>query len=94
MDPARAGRNQIHLYLTNQAGQPEDVDEATVSATLASRQVGPLRLRAHRAGPGHFVVHGAQLALTGDWQLRVDTRRGEFDADSTTLSVTIRKDST
>ena len=92
VDPARAGRNQIHLYLTNQAGQPEDVDEATVSATLASRQVGPLRLRAHRAGPGHFVVHGAQLALTGDWQLRVDTRRGEFDADATTVSVPIGKE--
>ena len=63
VDPAAAGRNQIHLYLTNPSGQPTDVDEASVSATLASRQIGPLRLQAHRAGPGHFIVHGAQLAL-------------------------------
>jgi copper transport protein len=93
VDPAAAGRNQIHLYLTNESGQPTDVDEATVSATLASREIGPLRLRAHRAGPGHFVVRGAQLALAGDWQLRVETRRGEFDAATATVSVPIRKES-
>lgn len=93
VDPAAAGRNQIHLYLTSPSGQPTDVDEASVSATLASRQVGPLRLVAHRAGPGHFIVHGAQLALAGDWQLRVETRRGEFDAATATVSVPIRKES-
>ena len=69
------------------------MDEASVSATLASRGIGPLRLVAHRAGPGHFAVHGAQLALAGDWQLRVETRRGEFDAATATVSVPIRKDS-
>ncbi len=93
VDPATAGRNQIHLYLTNSSGQPTDVDEATVSATLASRQIGPLRLEAHQAGPGHFLVHGAQLALAGDWQLRVEVRRGEFDSATATVSVPIRKES-
>jgi copper transport protein len=93
VDPATAGLNQIHLYLTNPAGQPTNVDEASVSATLASRKIGPLRLTAHPAGPGHFIVHGAQLALDGDWQLRVETRRGDFGAASATVSVPIRKES-
>ena len=53
-------------------GQPPDVDEASVAASLASRGIGPLRFTAHRAGPGHFVVHGAHLALAGDWQLRLE----------------------
>jgi copper transport protein len=92
VDPAAAGRNQIHLYLTDKSGQPTDVDEASVSATLASRQVGPLRFRTNHAGPGHFVVQRAQLALAGDWQLRVETRRGEFGAASATVSVQIRKE--
>ncbi len=92
VDPAKAGPNQIHLYLTNPSGQPTDVDEATVSATLASRQIGPIRMEAHPAGPGHFVVHGAQLALAGDWQLRVEVRRGEFNAKAATVSVPIRKE--
>jgi copper transport protein len=93
VDPATAGLNQIHLYLTNSSGQPTDVDEATVSATLASRQIGPIRMEAHPAGPGHFIVHGAQLALAGDWQLRVEVRRGEFNATAATVSVPIRKES-
>ena len=92
VDPAVAGRNQIHLYLTNRSGEPTDVDEASVSATLARHSIGPLRLTAHHAGPGHFIVHGAQLALAGDWQLRVETRRGEFDAAAATVSVPIRKE--
>jgi copper transport protein len=93
VDPATAGLNQIHLYLTNSSGQPTDVDEATVSATLASHQIGPIRMEAHPAGPGHFIVHGAQLALAGDWQLRVEVRRGEFNAAAATVSVPIRKES-
>jgi copper transport protein len=92
VDPAAAGSNQIHLYLTDRTGRPTNVTEATVSATLASRGVGPLRFKAHRAGPGHFVVHGAQLALAGDWQLRIETRRGEFDSSEATVSVPIRKE--
>ena len=90
VDPAKAGRNQIHFSLTNSSGQPTDVDEATVSATLASRQIGPIRMEAHPAGPGQFVIHGAQLPLAGDWQLRVEIRRGEFDATAATVSVPIR----
>ena len=92
VDPAVAGRNQIHLYLSNRSGQPTDVDEASVSATLASREIGPLRLTAHHAGPGHYIVHGAQLALAGDWQLRIEARRGEFDAAAATVSVPIREE--
>jgi copper transport protein len=92
VDPAAAGRNQIHMYLTDGAGRPADVAEASVAATLASKRIGPLRFKAHRLAPGHLAVHGAQLALTGDWQLRVDVRRGEFEALTTAVSVPIRKE--
>jgi copper transport protein len=93
VDPARAGANAIHLYLSDSAGRPAEVAEARVSAVLASKRIGPLRFRAHRIAPGHFSVHGAQLALAGDWQLGVEVRRGEFESLTKSVSVPIRKES-
>ena len=78
VDPAVAGSNQIHLYLLGPQGRPANVAEADVLASLPSRGLGPLRLRLH-AGPGHYVVRGAELTLPGTWQLTVEARRGEFE---------------
>ena len=50
------------------------------------------RLAWDRAAGAELQSVGAQLALAGDWQLRIETRRGEFDAASATVSVPIRKD--
>jgi copper transport protein len=92
VDPARAGRNAIHLYLLDRNGRPADVAEADLSVTLPSREIGPLRFAARRLAPGHYAVYGANLALPGDWQLRLDARRGEFQALETTLSIPVRED--
>jgi nitrogen fixation protein FixH len=69
------------------------VDEFRLLASLPSKDVGPLRFQARRLAPGHFAVLGAQLALAGDWQVRVEARRGEFDSFTQTISIPIRKDS-
>ncbi len=93
VDPAKAGTNQVHLFLTDKNGRPAEVDEARVSARLPSQGIGPLNLRANRAGPGHYVVLGAVFQISGDWQLLVEARRGEFESLDQTLSVPIRKGS-
>jgi copper transport protein len=92
VDPAQPGSNEIHLYLTDQTGQPATVAEARVSATLPSRRVGPLRFRALRAGPGHYLVDNANLALAGDWRIRLDLRVGEFESQAAVVSVPIREE--
>jgi copper transport protein len=83
--PATVGPNQIHLEFTK--GRP---DEIRISATLESRDIGPLRYRA-RPGmdPGAYVVRRANLSPAGAWELRVDARRGEFDLFSDTVHVSI-----
>jgi copper transport protein len=91
VDPATAGRNAIHLYLLKANGQPANVAEATISASLPSRRIGPLRFTANRLAPGHYAVYGAHLAIPGDWQLRVDARQGQFQAYTTTLSIPVRE---
>jgi copper transport protein len=92
VDPAKVGANQVHLYLLAENGQPTEVDEATLEARLPSKGIGPLRLVANRAGPGHYVVTGTAFPIAGDWQLLVEARRGDFDLYDTRLSIPIRKD--
>jgi copper transport protein len=93
VDPAQTGPNAIHLYLLDHStGQPARVDEVRVAASLPAAGIGPLRLQATPAGPGHATVTAATFPLAGDWRLRVDVRKGEFDQWSTTLTIPIRKD--
>jgi copper transport protein len=92
VDPARAGANAVHLYLLGRSGQPAKVAEARVSASLPAQGIGPLRLRASTAGPGHYIVPAAVLAIPGTWRLGFTVRRGEFDEWTAAVNVPIRKD--
>ena len=93
VDPARTGTNEIHLYLLNRStGQPVNVDETRVSASLPAAGIGPLRFTATPAGPGHAVVTGASFPLGGLWRILVEVRQGDFDEWSTTLNIPIRKE--
>jgi copper transport protein len=83
--PGMLGRNEIHLEFSK--GRP---DEVRVAARLESKDIGPLRYRA-RPGmePGAYVVRRANLSPAGEWEIRVDARRGEFDLYSDTVHVPI-----
>jgi copper transport protein len=85
--PAQIGRNEIHLWF--KGGRPEEV---RVSARLRSKDIGPLRYRARRGmEPGAFAVMRANLSPAGEWEMRVDARRGEFDLYSDTVHVPIEE---
>ena len=85
IEPGMVGRNRIHLMF--EKGRPAEVN---VSARLEERDIGPLRYRARRGmEPGAYVVRRANLAPGGEWELRVDARRGEFDLYSDTVHISI-----
>ena len=85
--PAQVGRNEIHLQFRR--GRPAEV---RVSARLRSKNIGPLRYRARRGmEPGAFAVMQANLSPAGEWEVRVDARRGEFDLYSDTVHVPIEE---
>jgi copper transport protein len=92
VDPARAGSNEIHVYVLDTSGAPARVDEITVSATLPAASIGPLRMEMTAAGPGHAVATAAELPLAGDWRLELSVRRGEFDSWSTYVDIPIGKE--
>ena len=82
VDPARPGTNEMHIYLFRRSdgSQYDRVKELRVSASLPDKQIGPLQLRADKAGPGHYVIRRAAIAPAGDWRLEFDARVSKFDA--------------
>ncbi len=76
VDPAQVGANEVHLYLIDpvNGAQFTRLKQLTVTATLASKGIGPLPLDAQLAGPGHFVIQNAFLTAKGDWDVKITMR--------------------
>jgi copper transport protein len=60
-----------------------------ITATLPSKQIGPLMLQVNKAGPGNFVVSDAQLTPGGEWKLEITDRVSAFDEFAKKLTVPI-----
>jgi copper transport protein len=91
IDPARTGPNLIHIYTFTSRGVPAPTAEMKFSATLPSKNLGPLRIPLQRIGPFHYTVSGATFPQPGDWQVTLEARRGRFESLTQTISVPIRK---
>jgi copper transport protein len=92
VDPARVGPNQLHLYLFDRktGAAFEQTQELRVTAAMPAKRIAPLTLSAHVAGPGHYVVDGASLAVAGDWTIAVVDRVSDFDEYQTRFTVPIK----
>jgi copper transport protein len=91
VEPGMAGTNTIHLKFE---GEKTDIADVNVSATLASKKIGPLRYKAQpMEHEGEFRVEKAELVIPGDWQLRIEARRGEFELLTGNVSIPIREES-
>jgi copper transport protein len=90
--PARVGANQIHIYLLDpkSGAQYDKAKQLTVTATLASKDIGPLPLDAQSTGPGHYTIQSAVLGAPGTWTLDLTARVSEFDEFDRTVKVRIR----
>ncbi len=91
VEPARTGPNVIHLYFFTQAGVPANTAETKLSATLPSENLGPLRFQLQRLVPSHYTISAATVPIPGDWQFRIEIRRGEFESSTQTIPVSIRR---
>lgn len=92
VDPAAPGVNAIHVYLLDpRTGTPWDgAEEVRVRVRQEELGIGPLRERVLRAGPGHYLVRGAQLGAPGDWRMDVAVRVSDFDEYIAKLEVPVR----
>jgi copper transport protein len=92
LDPARVGPNAVHMYLFNASDGAAftGTKELKVTASLPALGIGPLDLKLHRAGPGHYVADAVTLSPAGTWKLAVTDRVSEFDEYATTIKATVR----
>lgn len=92
VDPARVGANEMHVYLfdSSDGSQYDRPRRMTVTATLPSKDIGPVKLPTRKTGPGHYTVRGAQLVPAGDWDLEVRALVSAFDELRTEVEVPIR----
>ncbi len=91
VDPARLGRNQIHLYLFDAAdgSQYTAARQVAVEAMEHDKGIGPLDFDARKSGPGHYVVQGAEFGVRGEWMITVTVRSSRFDQDTAEFEVPI-----
>ncbi|HVE46262.1 MAG TPA: copper resistance protein CopC [Acidimicrobiales bacterium] len=90
VDPAKAGRLDLHLYTLTPAGAVRDVEDLTARLSLPAKDVGPITAPLRRAGPGHFAAYGFDVPIAGRWRLEVATRLTEVDVVRAAATVPIR----
>ncbi len=92
VDPARAGANEIHVYLfdARSGAQYDRARRLSIAAREPELDIGPIALDARKVGPGHYTVTRADLAPAGDWTLTVRAPVSDFEELRTELEVPIR----
>jgi copper transport protein len=90
VEPARAGRNQFHLYTTDSAGRRAPVEEVTARAGLPDKDIAPIDLRLTNPEPAHYELKQLDLPTAGEWLVEVRVRTSEFDQESFTRTIRIR----
>ncbi|MFI5875900.1 copper resistance CopC/CopD family protein [Streptomyces sp. NPDC051445] len=78
-DPARAGANEMHVYVTRPNGRAFDVPEVKVAFTLEAKKIGPLPVVPDHITTGHWSANGVQIPLAGEWTIAVTVRTSDID---------------
>jgi copper transport protein len=92
VDPASAGRNVMHLYLINarDGSQFNGTKELKVLLRLPDEGIGPIKPKAQKAGPGHYVIPALDFVPAGDWEVELVDRVSDFDQYETKVKVPIK----
>jgi copper transport protein len=94
VEPGMPGSNEIHLMLEQgHGGAGPPVEEVRFFATLPEHGIGPLRFRAREGAHGDYVAANARLPIAGEWELRIEVRRGEFELLTEKVPIEIREES-
>jgi copper transport protein len=88
LERREAGRNELHLIVTDQNGNRVDPATIDIDATLPSAGIGPIDVQARRAGPGHRIAT-PRLEIAGAWSFEVRIAIDEFTEETGTITLVL-----
>lgn len=92
VDPNRAGRNTIHVYVVDATGRPSDtVEDVTFELTYVDEGIGPIVVEPLFAGPGHWIATVDDLRFPGTWELRAVAGVDRFTEHTATVSIPVQR---
>jgi copper transport protein len=79
VEPNRAGRNEMHLYLFTDDGRPAKASDVLVTLSMPAKDIGPIEREPTLTGPGHWTLSGAELPLPGRWNVGFTAAVSKFN---------------
>ena len=76
------------MYVTTPDGQPENVEEWTVSASLPSQGIEPISIPVLALTPDHGIGQ-VMLPAAGVWTFKFTLRTTDIDEDTVTTDFTV-----
>jgi copper transport protein len=90
VDPNRAGRNAMHVYVLDQTGRPAAaVDDLRIELLYVPESIGPFELEPFFVGPGHWTATIDELAFPGAWQVRLVVGVDRFTEATAEITVVV-----
>ncbi len=89
VSPAVAGTNRIEIMLHDAAGQPFEALKVELKLSHAGAGMEPITRTATPTSPGTFVLSGSELAMAGDWNLRIEALISDFEKVTLETTVTV-----
>ena len=89
MQPSTVGQNEIHMYATTPDGQPSDVQEWRVRASMPSEGIEAIDAAILRLTPDHATAT-INLPVAGSWTLNFTIRVSDVDQSTVTTVFQVR----
>jgi copper transport protein len=90
VQPAQIGLNDIHLYATTPDGQPADIKQWEVKASLPSQGIEPISAVVLPITPDHSTGQ-IGLPTAGLWKFTFTLRTSDVDQSSVTTDIVVRE---
>jgi copper transport protein len=90
VSPGRAGPVSVSTFVVGGDLEPLDAREVTLSFSMPSAGIEPIRRKARKLDQGQWRVDGLRLPVAGRWDVSVDILISDFESVTLKSEITLR----